>query len=217
VEGTEREHYGKRKAQFCDARDGKKYVYVSIGEQVWMAENLNYNASGSKCYNNSETNCTTYGRLYDWATAMALDVSCNTTTCPVSENYKGICPDGWHLPSNAEWGALMQFVNPSCSLTGDENCANAGTKLKAASIWSSVSKGTDAYYFAALPGGELAYGGVYSGRFTGIERYGYWWSSSESEYGPEHVATLRMGGEDDYVMRANSYKSGVYSVRCLQN
>jgi len=116
--------------QFCDTRDSKVYKFVKIGTQTWMAENLDYNASGSKCYNNSTSNCTTYGRLYDWATA------------------RNACPDGWHLPSNVDWNVLMKFVNPSCS--DNSSCAGAGTKLKAKSGWNSYSgvpAGMDNYGF----------------------------------------------------------------------
>ncbi|MDR1811584.1 MAG: hypothetical protein LBQ87_02045, partial [Candidatus Fibromonas sp.] len=116
TEGTTREHHGKSKPQFCDVRDSKKYVYAEIGSQIWMAENLNYNVSGSKCFGqdgtvwNQETynnhnkdtitaqeiqkNCDTYGRLYNWATAV------------------GVCPYGWHLPSNTEWDILLKFIDP---------------------------------------------------------------------------------------------------------
>jgi uncharacterized protein (TIGR02145 family) len=112
---------------FTDSRDGKKYGTVKIGKQVWMGENLNYNANGSKCYSNQESNCAKYGRLYNWATA------------------KTACPKGWHLPSDAEWTALTDFAGGS---------SNAGKKLKSASGWSNNGNGTDEFGFSALPGGN---------------------------------------------------------------
>ncbi|MCL2208349.1 MAG: fibrobacter succinogenes major paralogous domain-containing protein [Fibromonadales bacterium] len=124
TEETTREHYEKNKAQFCDERDGQKYVYVIIGNQIWMAENLNYNASGSVCYDKLASNCTTYGRLYLYA--------------------KTVCPSGWHLPSDAEWDAFMTAVGGT---------STAGKKLKAKSGWNSNGNGTDDYGFSALPGG----------------------------------------------------------------
>jgi uncharacterized protein (TIGR02145 family) len=111
---------------FTDSRDGKKYRTVAIGTQTWMAENLNYNASGSKCYKNSESNCQKYGRLYNWNTA------------------KTACPSGWHLPSKSEWEVLTVAV-------GGEK--TEGKYLKAASGWNNNGNGTDTYDFAALPGG----------------------------------------------------------------
>jgi len=75
-----------------DKRDGKKYKTVKIGEQVWMAENLNYDAKGSVCYDKDTANCDKYGRLYSWKTAMEA------------------CPDGWHLPSKEEWQEFIDFA-----------------------------------------------------------------------------------------------------------
>jgi uncharacterized protein (TIGR02145 family) len=111
---------------FTDSRDGKKYKTVKIGEQVWMAENLNYAINSSVCYDNDQANCEKYGRLYNWETAMKS------------------CPNGWHLPSKEEWDKLISAVG------GEET---AGKKLKAKSGWNEDGNGTDDYGFAALSGG----------------------------------------------------------------
>ena len=87
VEGTEIEHYGMFKKVFCDKRDGHEYVYVEIGTQTWMAENLNYSEASSKC-----SYCDTYGRLYTPAAALE------------------VCPEGWHLPSYEEWLELIEYA-----------------------------------------------------------------------------------------------------------
>ena len=108
-----------------DTRDGKQYKTVKIGSQIWMAENLNYAASGSKCYDKTE-NCVKYGRLYDWHTAM------------------NACPSGWHLPKDNEWNVLMAAV---------DGIEMAGRKLKAKSGWYDNGNGTDEFGFSALPGG----------------------------------------------------------------
>jgi len=129
---------------------GQTYRTVNIGGQVWFAENLNYDVSGSKCYDYDSSNCTTYGRLYNWPTA------------------KTVCPSGWHLPSDAEWTVLENAVGGS---------GIAGTKLKATSGWYNKGYGTDDYGFSALPGG---YGnsigsfenvGIY-GRWWSASEYG---------------------------------------------
>jgi uncharacterized protein (TIGR02145 family) len=112
---------------FTDSRDGKKYKAVKIGSQTWMAENLDYAASSSKCYENNSGNCAKYGRLYDWATA------------------KNVCPSGWHLPSKSEYEVLDKAV-------GGEKVA--GKKLKAKSGWNKNGNGTDEFGFRALPGGN---------------------------------------------------------------
>ncbi|MDR2584036.1 MAG: PEGA domain-containing protein [Fibromonadaceae bacterium] len=112
-------------SSFTDSRDNKTYKMVKIGNQTWMAENLNYNASGSKCYRNQESNCQKYGRLYDWNTA------------------KTACPKGWHLPTEDEYGKLDNFVGAT----------SAGKFLKAASGWNNNGNGNDKFGFSALPGG----------------------------------------------------------------
>jgi len=76
----------KGNGTFIDDRDDKTYRYVTICSQTWMAENLNYNASGSRCYGDNsgddkEGYCSIYGRLYDWSTAVSLPSSCNSNLC----------------------------------------------------------------------------------------------------------------------------------------
>jgi len=107
-----------------------------LDNQTWMAENLNYNANGSKCYENQESNCAKYGRLYNWETA------------------KSACPKGWHLPSDDEWQVLVDLAG------GDKV---AGTMLKSSSGWSENGNGVDAAGFSALPGGSGYSDGYFSG------------------------------------------------------
>ncbi len=114
------------KGVFTDSRDGKTYKTIKIGNQTWMADNLNYNASGSQCYNNNSVNCGNYGRLYNWSTA------------------RKVCPSGWHLPSKSEYEILDKAV-------GGENVA--GKKLKSKSGWYKNGNGTDQYGFSAFPCG----------------------------------------------------------------
>jgi uncharacterized protein (TIGR02145 family) len=114
--------------EFTDARDGKKYKTVKIGSQTWMAENLNYKPSAgySLCYDNKESNCDKYGRLYDFGTA------------------EKACPSGWHLSSDTDWSNLVKAAG---------GAAAAHAKLKAKSGWSN-GNGTDDFGFSALPGGN---------------------------------------------------------------
>ena len=124
---------------FTDNRDGKVYRTVAIGTQTWMAENLNFAAEGSKCYENKDANCAKYGRLYSWETA------------------RKACPAGFHLPSDDEWAALENSVGRRTM---------AGAKLKSSSGWANNGNGTDEYGFSALPGGyvsggEFSHAGIY--------------------------------------------------------
>lgn len=93
-------------SKLTDARDGQTYDVVCIGNQTWMAENLNYNTPGSYCYSNTAGNCATYGRLYEWNTAMNGASATNQNPSGV----QGVCPAGWHVPSFSEWLELMTYV-----------------------------------------------------------------------------------------------------------
>ena len=192
---------------FTDSRDTKTYIYVTICSQTWMAENLNYAASGSKCYGNSDSYCNTYGRLYDWSTAMDLPSSCNSSSCSsqIQINHRGVCPAGWHIPSDAEWDALVTFAGGYFSST-------AGTKLKAASGWNS-SNGTNDYGFSALPGGY----GYQNGSFGYVGSWGNWWSATEhADYTSSHASNRGMNSSSD-VGIYGTQKPILYSVRCVQD
>jgi uncharacterized protein (TIGR02145 family) len=110
-----------------DSRDGQSYKIVKIGNQTWMAQNLNYETANSYCYDNDSANCTKYGRLYTWAAA------------------KTACPSGWYLPSNDAWEILFTELGGR---------STAGKVLKSTSEWNNNGNGTDAYGFSALPAGK---------------------------------------------------------------
>jgi len=174
---------------------------------------LNYNASGSVCCDNKTENCTKYGRLYDWATAMALDTSCNKKSCAsqISAKHRGICPSGWHIPSADDIYELLDFVGP-----------NANKKLKATSGWNwndvnDISgNGTDSYGFSALPGGSTS---RFGNSFNSGEA-GYWWSTSEYSYDSDgdYADYLLITYHLEYVQYPHTSKSVfLFSVRCVQD
>ncbi len=120
---------------FLDQRDNKMYSTITINDQEWMAENLNFaTPSGSWCYNDDSISCTKYGRLYDYKTA------------------KQVCPEGWHLPSKSEWETL--FIKFG-------GIKMAGGKLKSVSNWKSPNTGaTDESKLSLLPGGSKKISGI---------------------------------------------------------
>jgi len=177
------------------------YKTVNIGNQTWMAENLNYNASGSKCYDNKPENCQKYGRLYNWATAMALPSNCNSSECTsqIQPKHRGICLSGWHLPNDAEWTTLTSFVG-----------SDAGDKLKARG-WNNFDYATDDYGFSALPGGF----GFSDGSFKDIGNYGYWWSATERN--SDYAYDRDMYYVYSSVHKNDIIKSRLFSVRCVKD
>jgi uncharacterized protein (TIGR02145 family) len=179
---------------FTDQRDGKVYRTVKIGEQVWMAENLAYDAEGSKCYKNDPTNEKKYGRYYDWETA------------------KNVCPSGWHLPSRLEWQTLVDFIG------GDDI---AGEKLKAKSEWNNNFEGgsgcgTDEYGFSALPGD---YGDPDDGDFYDAGDFGFWWSATEyaSKSDGDCAYDMHMSFGADDVYWSWTPKNYWLNVRCVRD
>jgi len=162
-----------------DERDGQEYSTVQIGDQCWMAENLNIGtlidgtvemtdngAIEKYCYDNSESNCDIYGGLYQWNEMMQY------TTI---EGVQGICPDGWHLPSDEEWTILSDYL-------GGENIAGGkmkttGTIQIGTGLWNSPNTGaTNSSGFSGLPGSHRES----DGSFGGIGEYCGCWSSTKN-------------------------------------
>jgi len=204
--------------QFCDSRDGKAYKWVTIGTQTWMGENLNYDVTDSKCYNNNTTNCTTYGRLYDWATAMNISSYYNSeiynTNTSASTKYRGICPAGWHIPSQEDWDTLIVFVDPSPTCpTGISYCWGDATKLKAKSSWANNDNGTDDYGFSALPGGV----GSSNSKFADVGYRSIWWTPKEDPSSVNWAFRREISLYGDRLTTDNNSKSALYSVRCIKD
>ncbi|MDR1829679.1 MAG: fibrobacter succinogenes major paralogous domain-containing protein [Candidatus Fibromonas sp.] len=186
--------------------EGETYPTVVIGTQTWFAKNLNYAVEGSKCYDNDPANCTEYGRLYDWSTAMGLPSSCNEDSCSsqIQSPHRGICPSGWHIPSFAEWDTLSNYVQ---SNSGCSDCD--AMLLKSTSGWYD-NNGTDTYGFSALPGGL----GFSDGSFNVVGDYGLWWSADEYN---SSIAYGREMSYFDYAYWNYGSKSLLFSVRCVQD
>ena len=197
---------------FTDPRDGQIYRIVTIGTQTWFAENLKYNVSGSKCYNNSQANCNKYGRLYFWFDVMDIDENCyfDTNDCPelIAKEHRGICPTGWHVPINNEWNELLNYVGVS----------TAATKLKAKYDWINNStefpliQGTGDYGFTALPGGACtpSYGtcGSLGGATT-------WWTATMA--GGMIYTKVITSGNAGFIETIAGLEHSMHSVRCLEN
>jgi uncharacterized protein (TIGR02145 family) len=158
----EREKIKNSRQPFTDTRDGKKYLTVKIGGKTWMAENLNYKIGKSWCYDNNNSNCDKYGRLYDLKTAMKA------------------CPKGWHLPTSQEWDNLA-------TAAGGKDVA--GKMLRSASDWNG-SNGTDDLGFSALPGGHRP--SLRGGEFKDVGEVGYWWVEAIGKNGNAYYTTVVM-------------------------
>ena len=219
-----------------DERDGQTYKTVKIGTQTWMAENLNYAYTGvpyryerdnevytsdstSWCYNNVPANCTKYGRFYTWAAAMdsvgewsTNDKGCGfDVVCSPTYPVRGVCPEGWHLPTVAEFKALFTAVGGTQDAKNEVLWNNVGKMLKSISGWKSSGNGTDAYAFSALPAGIK-----YNDRNFSFEGYlAYFWSSTE--YDSYNAYYMYLDGNDDDVHLGNRYKNYGYSVRCVKD
>jgi len=218
---------------FIDSRDNTEYSWVQIGSQTWMAENLKYLPSvvGPGTGSNSEAYCyvygydgtsisaakatenyATYGVLYNWTAAMNGAESSDANPSGV----QGICPDGWHLPSDAEWKQLEMYLGMSetdVNSTGWRGTVEGG-KLKEAGTthWADPNAGANNESgFTALPGGYR----YSNGYFNDFRYYGSWWSSTEYDTTNAWPRYLYYSGSS--VDRDYDLKSMGFSVRCLRD
>lgn len=134
---------------FKDSRDGREYKTVTIGSQVWMAENLKYVVEDSHCYNDLVSKCDDYGRLYSWSSA--------------KENK--LCPDGWHIPNYEEWEILSDAV-------GGKDVA--GQNLRSSEGWGEKNNGKDNYKFTVRPTGFR-----HRGSYEGVDEKAYFWLNGD--------------------------------------
>jgi len=183
-------------ASFTDVRNNKKYTGVVIGDQCWMGENLNYgtklNPANEQtdnqqiekyCYNNLESNCDTYGGLYQWDELM------NYLTI---EGTQGICPAGWHIPTEAEWNQLVSYLGGNLA---------AGKELKT---------GGSSNFDALMAGTRLETGG-----FSSLGNYAYFWSSTERD--TTHAFQTHIATNFDAIFFTFDSKKLAKSVRCIKD
>ena len=206
-----------------DTRDVRHYSAVAIGNQIWMAENLKYlpSVNPSSTSSNIEPcyyvygyegmsvdgarlreNFVTYGVLYNWPAAMNGEESSDTNPSTV----QGVCPAGWHLPSDAEWEELIEYLGNTLAQEKLKESGNAH--------WIEPSIATNETGFTALPGGTL-----YQNEFINLTRMGYWWSATQES---ATIAKYRMMHYENYVMLPSPNPTGIgkeipMSIRCVRD
>ncbi len=180
---------------------GQTYNIISIGDQCWMKENLNYETGNSWCYKNAHTNCDIYGRLYDWTTIMNGASSSND----VPSGVQGICPNGWHIPSDAEWDILVNFL-------GGSDVAGGKMKEAGTTHWNPPNTGaTNESGFTALPGGYRSP----DGDFYNLGGYSRWWSTTEYNSSTAWRRSLDYHNNDVGLSNGNKYYG--FNIRCIKD
>ena len=188
-----------------DPRDGNVYKTTTIGGQVWMAENLNYfdiegaasSIMNDWCYWDKPENCESAGRLYTWKVAQR------------------ICPEGWRLPTNEDWTALLTAVGAD---TLNPIAWSGANVLKSMSGWENGGSGTDDFGFTALPAGERFFTKVQSG-FTNHGCSAYMWSATQADGGAADTLafSLELNCSNELAIVNTIKKGNGLSVRCVKD
>jgi uncharacterized protein (TIGR02145 family) len=191
--------------EMTDARDGKTYKTVTLGDQTWLAQNLNYETDdNSWCYQDKSENCDTYGRLYTWEEALTA------------------CPAGWHLASDEEWSTLVRYLDPladpndefTISKIAGGMMKTTGTIEDGTGLWNSPNTGaTNKSGFSALPSGTRSASGS-------CKMMGYHimlWTSTE--YDDNHAWTMMLDNGQSGIFRDNTAVTKAYglAVRCIMD
>ena len=202
--------------------DGNVYNTVQIGNQCWMRENLrtthyadNTEVTERYAPNNDEDNVPTYGYMYNWAAMMHGASSSSASPSGV----QGICPTGWHVPSDAEWTQLTDYVSSVPAYWCGGSSGNIAKALASTTSWSSYNvectAGNDqstnnATGFSALPAGYY-----HDGTYYNFGYYAYFWSATEGSSSGAYYRSLNCGRASVY--RDRYAKDGGLSVRCLRD
>jgi len=215
---------------------GYTYPVVKIGDQYWMAENLHcdkYSTNSSieegmskqlspsesdkfdAYYTDGMTHASgNFGYYYNWAAAVGVKDGSTVPAGYSAVNRQGICMDGWHLPSQAEWKALKDYING-----GDPGTQTAGIHLKAnVMTWEGTHDHCDTYGFAGLPAGFS--NGSKDGKATtaSVGCYAYFWAADSNGAKPAVGSHSTLGFDNDDQIVSNSLeKEFGYSVRCVKN
>ena len=196
-----------------DCRDGKTYNTVQIGTQCWMAQNLNvgYQVNGSVtqtnngiiekyCHGNYESRCGFLGGLYQWGECMNYVSSSNSNP----SGRQGICPAGWHLPSDAEWWQMTNYL-------GGSSVAGGKMKQTGYSYWQPPNTGaTNSSGFSARAGGFYS-----GGSFNNMMLDGLFWTTTESSSTNVWIWLLAYDSESEF--RYDYAKQDGFSVRCVKD
>jgi uncharacterized protein (TIGR02145 family) len=195
---------------FDDLRDWRTYKWVQMGEQIWMAENLNHEVypGNTWCPDDNPTHCSGYGRLYDWDSA------------------KRACPEGWHLPSDREWERMAvfvaEFVNAQIDTVQAYRATNGswsgvGHAINDTSLCNNESSpATNTTGFSAqMAGGRFEDKAARTAHFSFWGGYAYFWTST-GHFGGQALGRFTMCFNDK-LGRTNATRKNGFSVRCVKD
>ena len=199
--------YGELK----DNRDGQTYKTVKIGDQWWMAENLNY-ADSVKTPSLLKRNWCTDSERPCFCSSEWLCYNSDRRKCVLPDTVPGICPNGWHLPNSREWSVLMDAVGGKLT---------SGKVLRSQSGWYSNGdwyddKGLDSFGFNALPAGQMSCPPD-SCFFNDVEEHAYFWTSAEynSNSSQAYCMNLWYASRDGWL--SERPKKYGHSIRCVKD